>query len=95
MGPQGISRLVNQGLVRQDCQGFLPWTVAQGGRFFHFGSCGPSLDRHHAKWHGHHWEPSTWESLLVSQWLACGTVDLVSKPAWRYTIGDTFDFGSF
>ena len=27
--------------------------------------------------------------------MACGTMDWISEPAWRYTIGDTFDFGSF
>ena len=27
--------------------------------------------------------------------IACGTAGPISKPAWRYTIGDTFDFGSF
>ena len=95
MGPEGISRVVKQGLAQQDRQGILPWTVTRDGRFCHFGSCGPSLDRHHAEWHGDLWESSAWESLLVSQWIACGTVDPISKPAWRYTIGDTFNFGSF
>ena len=36
-----------------------------------------------------------WESLWDSWWMACGTADLISKPAWRYTIGGTFNFGSF
>ena len=27
--------------------------------------------------------------------MACGTTDPISKPVWRYTIRDTFDFGSF
>ena len=27
--------------------------------------------------------------------IACRTANLISKLAWRYTIGDTFDFGSF
>ena len=35
------------------------------------------------------------ESSLDSQWIAYGLADPISKPAWRYTIGDTFDFGSF
>ena len=51
MGPKGISRVVKQGLAQQDRQGFLPWTVARDGRFCHFGSCGPSLDCHHAECH--------------------------------------------
>ena len=67
MGPRGISRVVKQGYARQDRQGFLPWTVARDGRFCRFGSCGPSLDRHHAEWHGDLWEPEGWESPLVSQ----------------------------
>ena len=52
MGPKGISRVVNQGLARQYRQGFLPWTVDRDDQFCHFGSCGPNLDCHHAKWHG-------------------------------------------
>ena len=82
MGPKGISRVVKQGFALQDCQGFLPWMVAQDGRFCHLGSCGTSLDRHHAEWHEDLWEPKSWESSLVSQWIACGTVDPISKPAW-------------
>ena len=39
--------------------------------------------------------PNQWESLLDSQWIAYGMADPISKPAWRYTIGDTADFGSF
>ena len=42
MGPKGISRVVNQGLARQYRQGFLPWTVAQDGRFCHFGNHDPT-----------------------------------------------------
>ena len=95
MGPEGISRVVNQGLVRQDRQGFLPWTVARDDRFCHFCNCGPNLDGHYAKWHGDLWEPRAWESPLDSWWMACGMADLTSKPAWRYTIRDTFAFGSF
>ena len=49
MGPEGISRVVNQGLARLNCQGFLPWTVARDGRFCHSGICGPSLDHHHGE----------------------------------------------
>ena len=36
-----------------------------------------------------------WESLLDSWWIAYRMADLISKPAWRYTIGNTPDFGSF
>ena len=86
---------MNQGLARRDRQGVLPWTVARDGRFCHFGSCGPSLDCHHADWHGDLWEPKAWESPLDSRWIACGTAGPTSKPAWRYTIRETFDFGSF
>ena len=64
-------------------------------RFCHFGNCGPNWDCHHAEWHENLWEPSAWESLLDSRWMAYGTADLISKPAWRYTIGGTPDFGSF
>ena len=42
MGPKGISRVVNQGLARQNRQGFLPWTVARDGRFCHFGNYDPT-----------------------------------------------------
>ena len=42
MGPEGISRVVNQGLARQNRQGFLPWTVARDGRFCHFGNYDPT-----------------------------------------------------
>ena len=86
---------MNQGLARQNLQGFLPWTVARDGPFCHFGICGPSLAHHHAEGHGDLWKPSTCECLLDSQWIACGMADLISKPAWRYTIEDTFNFGSF
>ena len=40
---------MNQGLLPQDSQGFLPRTVAREGRFCHFGICGPSLNYHHAE----------------------------------------------
>ena len=86
---------MNQGLARQYRQGFLPWTVDLDDQFCHIGICGPSLDHHHAEGHGDPPEPSTCESLLVSQWIAYGMADSISKPAWRYTIGDTPDFGSF
>ena len=33
--------------------------------------------------------------LLDSRWIAYGMADLISKPAWRYTIGSTPNFGSF
>ena len=33
-----------------------------------------------------------WESSLDSRWIAYGMVDLISKPAWRYTIGSTPEF---
>ena len=95
MGPRGISRVVNQGLAQRNRQGFLPWTVARDGRFSLFGNRGPSLDHHHAEGHGDPWDPSTWESPLDSQWIAYGMADPIPKPAWRYTNGDTPDFGSF
>ena len=37
-------------------------------------------------------EPRAWESLLDSRWIAYGMADLISKPAWRYTIGSTPGF---
>ena len=37
----------------------------------------------------------TWESLLDSWWVAYGMADSISKPAWRYAIGSTPNFGSF
>ena len=33
--------------------------------------------------------------MLDSQWIAYGMADPISKPAWRYTIGSTPNFGSF
>ena len=95
MGQEGISRVVNQGLAPKDRQGFLPWTVARDDRFSHFSNCGPNLDCHHAEWHEDLSEPSAWESSLDSRWIACGMANPISKPVWRYTIGDTFNFGSF
>ena len=65
------------------------------GQFCHFGNCGPNLDCHHAEWHGDLREPKSWESLLDSRWIAYGMADLIFKPAWRYTIEGTPDFGSF
>ena len=65
------------------------------GRFCHFGNCGPNLDCHHAKWHGDLSEPRSWESPLDSRWIAYGMGVPISRPAWRYTIGGTPDFGSF
>ena len=65
------------------------------GQFYHFGICGPDWDRHHAEWHGDLWEPRAWESPLDSRWIAYGMADPISKPAWRYTIGSTPNFGSF
>ena len=65
------------------------------GQFCHFGICGPDWDRHHAKRHGDLWEPKAWESTLDSRWIAYGMADPISKPAWRYTIGSTPNFGSF
>ena len=32
---------------------------------------------------------------MDSWWIAYGMADLISKPAWRYTIGSTPSFGSF
>ena len=71
--------------------------LAQGecGQFCHFGSCGPDWDCHHAEWLGDLREPSAWQSSLDYWWIAYGMADLISKPAWRYTIGSTPDFGSF
>ena len=65
------------------------------GQFCHFGICGPNWDRHHAEWHGDLWGPSAWESSYGSRLIAYGMADPISKPAWRYTIGDTPNFGSF
>ena len=65
------------------------------GQFCHFGICGPNWDPHHAKWHGDLCEPRAWESPLDSQWIAYGMADPISKPAWRYTIESTPNFGSF
>ena len=65
------------------------------GQLCHFGICGPNWDCHHAEWHEDLWEPSAWQSLLDSRWMAYGMADPISKPAWRYTIGSTPNFGSF
>ena len=64
------------------------------GQFCHFGICGPNRDRHHANWHEDLCEPRAWESPLKSRWIAYGMADSISKPAWRYTIGSTPNFGS-
>ena len=32
---------------------------------------------------------------LDSRWITYGMADPISKPAWRYTIGSTPNFGSF
>ena len=65
------------------------------GHFYHFGICGPNWDPHHAQWHEDLWRPRAWESQLDSRWMAYEMVDPMSKPAWRYTIGSTPNFGSF
>ena len=65
------------------------------GQFCHFDICGPNWDCHHAKQHGDLSEPRAWESPLDSRWIAYGMADPISKPAWRYTIGSTPNFGSF
>ena len=65
------------------------------GRFCHFGICGPSLDPHHAEAQRDPREPGTCRFLLDSQWIAYGMADPIPKPAWRYAVGDTPDFGSF
>ena len=65
------------------------------GQFCHFGNCGPNLDCHHAEWHRDLWEPRAWQSQFDSWWIAYGVADRISKPAWRYTIEGTPDFGSF
>ena len=62
------------------------------GQFCHFGICGPNWDCHHAKWHRDLWEPRSGESSSDARWIACGMADLISKPAWRYTIGSTPKF---
>ena len=95
MGPEGISRVLSQGLAQRGRQGILPWTVARDGRFCHFGMCGPSLVHHHAEAQVDPWKASTYESLWDSQCMAYGMAGPISKRVWRYTIGDTFDFGSF
>ena len=41
------------------------------------------------------WERSTFGPLLDSFWARHQTLSPVSKPPWRYTLGDTFIFGSF
>ena len=56
------------------------------GRFLPFWHCGPSLDYNHAEWHGDLPEPSAWESLLDSRWIAYGMAEPISKPARRYSI---------
>ena len=33
--------------------------------------------------------------MLDSRWIAYGMADPISKPAWRYAIGSTPNFGSF
>ena len=65
------------------------------GQFYHCGICGPNWDRSHAEWHGDLLEPSAWDSLFNSRWIAYGMADLISKPAWRYTIGNTPIFCSY
>ena len=65
------------------------------GQFCHFGICGPNWDRHHAKWYRDLREPKARQSLFDSRWIAYGMADPISKPAWRYTIGSTPNFGSF
>ena len=71
-------------LAQSECEGFC-----------HFGICGPSWDRHHADWHGDLWCLSAWESSLDSTWIVFGMADPISKPASRYTIRSTPNFGSF
>ena len=65
------------------------------GRFCHFGICGPHWDRHHAEWYEDLGKPRAWESSLDSWWISYGMAVSISKPAWRYTIGGTPNFGSF
>ena len=62
------------------------------GQFCHFGICGPDWDCHQAEWHGDPWGPSAWESTLEFWWMTYGIADLISMPAWRYTIGSTPEF---
>ena len=65
------------------------------GQFCNFCICGPNCNCHHAKQHGDLWEPSAWKSPLDSRWITYEMPDPISKPAWRYTIGSTLNFGSF
>ena len=65
------------------------------GQFCHFDICGPTWDRHHARWYADLSEQRAWESQLDSRHMAYGMPDPICKPAWRYTIGSTPDFGSF
>ena len=62
------------------------------GRFRHFGICGPNWDCHHTEWHGDLSEPKAWKYSLDSWWMAYAMADLISKLAWRYTIGGTPEF---
>ena len=65
------------------------------GQFCHFGICGPNWDRHHAKCQRDLREPRAWKSWLDSRWIVYGMTDPIFKPALRYTIGSTPNFGSF
>ena len=65
------------------------------GQLCHFGICGPNWDCHHTEWHEDLPEPRVEEFLSNSQWIAYGMADPISKTAWRYTIDEIFDFGSF
>ena len=65
------------------------------GQFCHFGICGLNWDCHHAWWHRDFCKAKPWQSLLDSRWMTYGMADPISKPAWRYTIGSTPNFGSF
>ena len=65
------------------------------GQFCHFCTCGPNWDRHHAIWHWDLHKPRAWESLLDSRWIEYELASWISKPAWRYTIGSTPNFGRF
>ena len=65
------------------------------GQFCHFGTCGVNSRQHHAVAYGDLWEPGTCGPTLDCHWVSHRGVSPVSKPPWRYALGDTFLFGSF
>ena len=69
--------------------------LGECGQFCHFGTCGYNSGHHHAMAHGDLWDPSMWGPTSDSHWVQQGTLSPVSKPSWRNTLGDTFNFSSF